>query len=143
MPTTTEDCERMLVESIVADAQPDQSVDALLGHLLSKVPGYSARSTDGVILEHSRVGQGRALASGIVVMIDQTIEPLRVELTLDICGAKVSAGSLYFGDTNRTVRYGSSEDRKLRNAMIVDPAAEFSWKECFHRDSAGWHRRAA
>jgi hypothetical protein len=66
---TTEDCERVLVESIVADVGIDDTVDALLSHLLSNLPGYSARSTDGLTFEHARVAQGHGVASGIVAMI--------------------------------------------------------------------------
>ena len=136
------DFESMLDQSIVTDAGLDHSVDALLSHLLSNVPGYSVRSTDGVIFEHSRIADGRAVASGVAVMIDQTVEPLRVEFTLVPSGARLLAGSVHFGDKTRTIGYGSREDRKLRKAMLVDPTAEFLWKERFHRDADGWHHIA-
>ena len=48
-----EDCERMLAESILADKDLGPSVDQLLNRLLSDVPGYCTRSTDGVIFEYS------------------------------------------------------------------------------------------
>lgn len=38
-----EDCEHKLVESILGDKELGPSVDALLGRLLSELPGYSAR----------------------------------------------------------------------------------------------------
>jgi len=74
---STDDFERMIVESFADDTRLPDSVDALLGHLLSGVPGYSGRSTDGVILEHSRIDGRRASASGVVVMIEQTEAPRR------------------------------------------------------------------
>jgi len=140
---TIEDCERVLVESILADKELGPSVEDLLARLLSGVSGYHSRSTDGVILEYSRVAAGQMVASGVVYMIDdQSVEPVRVELTLDASGAKVSAGSVFFGDKARTAT-GSSDARKLRNAIVANPLVEFSWKEGFHRGSGGWQRRAA
>jgi hypothetical protein len=140
---TIEECERVLVESIRADKELGPFVDDLLDGLLSGVSGYHARSTDGVILEYSPVAAGQMVASGLVFMIDdQMVEPLRVELVLDASSAKVLAGSVFFGDKTRTA-YGSRDVRKLRNAIIANPLAELSWKECFHRSSDGWQRRAA
>jgi len=141
---TTENCERVLVESILAATDLEASVDALLSHLLSDLSGYHARSTDGVSFEHSRVVAGQAAASGVVIMIDdQTVEPLRVEFTLDTSRTKLSTGSVCFGDKTRNVSYGSREDRRLRRAIIANPDVEFSWKESFYRGGDGWHRRAA
>ena len=141
---TIEDCERMLVESILADKELGPSVEELLARLLSGVPGEHSRSTDGVILEYSRVAAGQMVASGVVFMIDdQTVEPLRLELTLDASGAKVAAGSVFFGDKARATASGTRDARKLRNAIVANPLVEFSWKEAFHRGSDGWQRSAA
>ena len=140
---TIEDCERGLVESIHAKKELDTSVEDLLARLLSEVSGYHSRSTDGVILEYSRVAAGQMVASGVVFMIDdQTVEPVRVELTLDASGVNVSAGSVFFGDKARTAS-GAGDVRKLRNAIVANPLVEFSWRESFHRGSDGWQRRAA
>jgi hypothetical protein len=140
---TIEDCERVLVESILADKELGPSIEDLLARLLSGVSGYHSRSTDGVILDYSRVAAGRMVASGVVFMIDdQTVEPVRVELTLDASGANVSAGSVFFGDKARTAS-GSRDVRRLRNAIVANPLVEFSWKEGFHRASDGWQRSAA
>jgi hypothetical protein len=141
---TTENCERVLVESILADSDLAASVDHLLSHLLSELSGYQGRPTDGVSFEYSRVTGGQAAASGVVVMIEnQTVEPLRVEFTLDLSSLNVSTGSVCFGDKTRNVAYGSREDRKLRHAIIANPDVEFSWKECFYRGGDGWRRGAA
>ena len=70
------------------------------------------------------------------------VEPVRVQLSLDASGAKVLAGSVFFGDKARTAS-GSRDVRKLRNAILANPLVEFSWKEGFHRGSDGWQRRAA
>lgn len=141
---TTEDCERALVESILGNVELDASVDALLARLLANIHGYSARATDGVIFEHSRINGRQAMASGVVVMIeDQTVEPVRVEFTLDAAGTTLSTASVHFGDTTRTVGFGSKEDRMLRHAIIVNPAADFPWKERFHRNRTGWHHAVA
>jgi hypothetical protein len=138
---TIDDCERVLAQTIRADSGLEIPVEDLLVHLLSDLSGYQSRATDGVVFEHSRVIGSRAVASGVVFMIDdQTIEPLRVEFTLDASSARVSAGSVYFGDR---VAHGSWDSRKLRNAIIADPEVEFSWRECFRRDQNGWHRGAA
>lgn len=141
---TTENCERVLVESILANRDLEAPVEDLLNHLLSELSGYQGRPTDGVILEYSRVAGGQAAASGVVVMIgDQMVEPLHVAFILDTSALTVSTGSVCFGDRTRTVAYGSREDRKLRHAIIANPEVEFSWKECFYRDRDGWRRGAA
>jgi hypothetical protein len=38
------------------------------------------------------------------------------------------------------VQYMVVESIKLRNAILADPAAEYSWKESFRRAADGWHR---
>jgi hypothetical protein len=43
---TIEDCERVLVESLLADKELGPSVDNLLGRLLFDVSGYQAHATD-------------------------------------------------------------------------------------------------
>ncbi len=140
---TIDDCERVLVESILADKEIAPSVEDLLARLLSGVSGYHARSTDGLILEYSRIAAGQMVVSGVVFVIDnQTVEPLRMELTLDVSSAKVLAGSVFFGDKTRTASE-SRDVRKRRNAIVANPLVEFSWKECFHRGSDGWQRGAA
>jgi hypothetical protein len=112
------DCERALVESILGHVGLDASVDTLLFHLLATVHGYSARATDGVLLQHSRISDWQAVASGVVVMIDQTVEPVRMEFRLDPPGVTLSTASVHFGDRTRTVHFGSREDRKLRKAIV-------------------------
>lgn len=136
--TTAEDVERMLVESVAANLDLAGAVDALVSRLLSSVPGHPGRPTDGVILEHSRVSGREVAASGVVVMIDQTVEPLRVELTLDASGGGLASGRVCFGDRARTVEYGSREHGRLRNEILAGPAAGYAWKECFRRDAGGW-----
>jgi hypothetical protein len=139
-----ENYERLLVESITSDRGLAAAVNDLLGHLLSELSEYQRRSTDGVSLEYSAVAGGRAVASGVVVMIeDQTAEPLRAEFTLDTRSARLSTALVCFGDKTRNAVYGSAEDRKLRHAIIANPNVEFSWKECFHRDVHGWHHGTA
>ncbi len=132
----------MVVESFVDDTRLGASIDALLGHLLSDIPGYSKRATDGVILEHSRIDGRQAFASGVVVMIDQTVEPVRTAFTLDASGGKLASASVHFGDSTTKVSYGSREHRKLRDAIIVAPTADRPWKESFQRDAEGWHHEA-
>src|SRR2546423_324733 len=117
----TEDFERMIVESFADDTRLGDSVDALLGHLLSGAPGYSGRPTDGVILEQTRIDGRQASASGVVVMIEQTVEPVRAVFTLDDSGEKLASAQVYFGDATRRVSYGSREHRKLRDAILVEP----------------------
>ena len=137
---TIGECERVLVDSIRADKELSPSVEDLLAGLLSGVAGYHARSTDGVILEYSRVAAGQMVTSGVVFMVgDQTVEPVRVELVLDASSAKVLEGAVFFGDKTRTA-HGSWDVRELRDTMVANPLAEFSWKECFHRHSDGWQR---
>jgi hypothetical protein len=137
---TTDDFERLLLKSLnEQDFGP--AVDAFLGHLLFTFCGYGFRSTDGVIIEHFRLQTGRAVASGVVVMLrDQTIEPVRVELAVDEPRTMLLAGSLSFGDKTRIVACGSTEDRELRHLIIADPEVQFAWKERLHRGSDGWRR---
>lgn len=138
--TTAEDVERTLVGSIGAGSRFESSVDALVSHLLASVAGYPGRATDGVVFEHSRVSGREVAASGVVVMIDQTVEPLRVELTLDASGGGLSSGRVCFGDATRTVGYGSREHGRLRNEILAEPDTRYSWKDCFRRDPGGWRR---
>lgn len=139
-----EECERELVECIFADEELGPSIDALLNRLLSEVAGYGSRSTDGVIFEFSRVTVGQAMASGVVFMIeDQSVEPLRVEITCDIATRRVSAGSIRYGDRERPRTQSSGEIRKLRHAIIADPEIAFAWRESFHRGQYGWQHEAA
>jgi hypothetical protein len=132
----------MVVENFADDTRLGDSIDALLGHLLSGVPGYSGRPTDGVILEHSRVEGRQALVSGIVVMIEQNVEPLRASFTLDDSGGKLASAWIYFGDATTKISYGSREHRKVRDAILIEPTADHPWKESFHRDAEGWHHEA-
>src|SRR5688572_6122508 len=130
----TEDLERMVVDSFADDAKLGQSLDALLGHLLSGVAGYSGRPTDGVLLEHSRIDGSQAFASGVVIMIEQNVEPVRATFTLDETGKTLASALVHFGDATAKVSYGSREHRKLRDAALLAPAADHPWKESFHRD---------
>jgi len=132
----------MVVDSFADDAKLGRSIDALLGHLLSGVPGYSGRPTDGVLLEHSRIDGRQALASGVVVMIEQVVEPVRATFTLDETGRTLVSAQVHFGDATTKVSYGSREHRKLRDGIVVEPAADRPWKESFHRDGGGWHHEA-
>jgi hypothetical protein len=135
----TEDFERMVVETFADDAKLGQSIDALLGHLLSGVAGYSGRPTDGVLLEHSRIDGRQVFASGVVVMIEQTVEPVRATFTLDETGKTLASAQVHFGDATTKVSYGSREHWNLRDAALLEPAADHPWKESFHRDDGGWH----
>jgi hypothetical protein len=134
-----EEIERMLVNSIVVDARLDGPMDALVGHLLSRRSGHAGRPTDGVIFAHQLVSRQQLAATGVVVMIGQTIEPVRVALTLDAGRRRIALGRLCFGDASRTVAFGSSEHHKLRDRLIAEPDAEFAWKERFRRGEDGWH----
>lgn len=136
---SVEDIERMLVNAIVADARISESVDALLSSLLSRRSGYPNRATDGVMLEHQFVSTGQVAASGVVVMIEQMVEPLRVELVLAPGRRQLTEGRVYFGDSIRLIAYGTREHRELRDRLLGEPNAEFTWKERFRRDHHGWH----
>jgi hypothetical protein len=140
----TADVERMLLESLGDHARFANAVDALVGHLLSGVPGYSTRPTDGVLLEHPRISKREATASGVVILIEQqTVEPLRVNLSVTDSGA-LHRGWVYFGDAARdVVRYGTREHRKLSMEIIANPDRNYAWKESFWRDGDGWHRLAS
>jgi len=137
----TADVERMLLESLGDEGRFFAAVDVLVGHLLSGVPGYSARPTDGVLLEHFRLSGRGGVATGVVILIEgQTVEPLRVKFVVNDSGA-LDQGWVHFGDTARDiVRYGTREHRKLSNEIIAYPDRNYSWKETFCRDDEGWHR---
>ena len=131
----------MLLESLADETRFADAVDVLVGHLLSGVPGYSARPTDGVLLEHFRISGREGVASGVVILIEQqTVEPLRVKFVLNDSGA-LDEGWVHFGDTARDiVQYGTSEHRKLSKEIIADSDRNYSWRETFWRDGEGWHR---
>jgi hypothetical protein len=138
----TAEIEQMLVEGIRSETCLGRPVDYLLRRLLSGLSSYAGPSTDGVIFEYTRTTGREVMASGVVVMIDGTVEPLRIELTLGESETTLSSGRICFGDSTRTVSYGSREDRKLRNAMLAYPNADYPWKESFHRAGDGWHHEA-
>jgi GNAT superfamily N-acetyltransferase len=137
--STTADVERMLVAGLADDARLAGGVDALLGHLLSTVGGHSGRLTDGFLPEHVRRDGRQVLTSGIVVMIDGTVEPLRASFILDDRGEIITSATVCFGDASRTISYGSPEHRRLSHTFIVDPAVDQPWKVVFHRNQQGWH----
>jgi hypothetical protein len=45
------------------------------------VPGFSTPAPDGVLREYFHVGREEIVASGISILIDQTVQPVRIELT--------------------------------------------------------------
>lgn len=132
----------MVVDSFADDTQLASSIDTLLGHLLCGTPGYPRRPTDGVVLEHLHTDGRRASASGVVVMIGQTVEPIRAVFTLDESWKTLIAARIDFGDSTTRIFYGSREHRKLRDAILLDPAANRPWKGSFRRDIEGWHHGA-
>ena len=134
-----EDIECMLVNALVVGARCDGPVEALLGHLLARQPGSLARATDGVALGHELVSRRQLVASGVALMSDRTVEPLRVELTLDDGRLRLTAGRLYFGEVNQNVAIGSRAHEELRDRLLVEPDAEFAWKVRFRRSDDTWH----
>jgi hypothetical protein len=66
---TADEIENDKVGSIVAGRSLKESVDALLSRLLLTEAGYSSRSTDGLLFEHSYIAGHRAVASGVVVRL--------------------------------------------------------------------------
>ncbi len=145
MLQTIADFEQLLVDSIIAGVEPlHEAVDGLLSCLLSGVDGYSHRPTDGVLFKHTEVTDCKFLGSGLVVLIDgQLVEPLRVELSLNGSKTELQFGLVCLGDEKRAaVGYGSKEHRRMALEILADPQLEYSWKERFRRDDAGWHRVA-
>jgi hypothetical protein len=98
----------------------------------------SVGSPDGVFFVYSRASEQEASAVGVAVMIDQTVEPVRVLFTLSGCRRAVSSGCVYLGDRSRRVLYGSREHAKLEKAIIADPDAEYPWKLILRRTSEAW-----
>jgi hypothetical protein len=139
----TEDYELMIVEGAGDDGRFADAVDGLLGHLLSGIPGYSARATDGVILHYSRISEVEVISGGIAVMIaDQIVEPIELRFVLDRSTKSISSGWVNFGNSEnaRPIKYGSREHRKLQDEINVRGSASYCWKERFQRDGGGWHR---
>jgi hypothetical protein len=137
-----DDFEGRVVEGFADEARLGPSIDALLSHLLSGLPGYSRRPTDGVLLERSRIDGRQAFGAGLVVMMDQSVEPVRATFTLDDSGTSLRSARIDFGDAATTIGYGSREHRKLSHAILIEPSADRAWKQSFHRDEAGWHHEA-
>jgi len=136
---TTGDFEREVVKSIVTEAALGDPVYMLLGQVLSLLDVSSVGSPDGVFFIYSAVSEREATAVGTVVMIDQTMEPLRVRFTLSESRESLSSSWVYLGDrAHRPPSYGTREHAKLEKAIIADPDAEYPWKLILHRTEEAW-----
>jgi hypothetical protein len=139
----TDAIERTLVAALGSEAEFATTIDMLVGRLLSALPGYSARLNDGVIFEYSRITERQAEASGILILINQTVVPVRVTFVLDSAKERLVAGTVQVGDVGTAVAYGSQEHQKLAKAILANPKRAFDWKKTFHRNSSGWHSEEA
>jgi hypothetical protein len=134
--------ERMFVNAIVVGARLNEPTDALLSTLLARRSSDSGRATEAVAIEYQLVSQQQVLATGLVVMVERTVEPLRLELTLDADRRHLTGGRLCFGDAGNLVASGSQEHGQLRDRLLAAPDADFAWKERFRRADDGWHHDA-
>jgi hypothetical protein len=138
---TVGDIEHALATSVAADAKFAESLDMLLGRLLAEIPELSSRVTDGVLLEHVETSERRIAAAGIAILIEQTVEPFRIELDFDAARSCVEAGALFYGDRSAApIGYGSPAHHKLSRNLAGDPKRNFSWKYSWTRTSVGWDR---
>jgi hypothetical protein len=135
---TTEKAEGALIESIVAEQELGTPVYTLLRMLCSALPINSITSPDAVFFVYSSLRSWEATAVGIAVMIQQTVEPLRVKFALGESRTTLASGWLYLGDTTREVWFGSREHGKLEKELIANPEAEYPWKLILQRTAAEW-----
>jgi hypothetical protein len=135
------DIEQALITAPIPYTQFAAALDMLLAYLLSDTPGVANRVTDGVLLEHVETNERHIVATGIAILIEQTVEPLRIELNLDSSRTVVDTGSLYFGDdSGPPIGYGSSAHNKLSRKILANPDRDFGWRHSWHRTNLGWTR---
>ena len=140
-PAQVKDIEHALVTSVVPHAQFAAAIDMLLAYLLSETPGVAHRVTDGVLVEHIETNERQIVATGIAILIEQTVEPLRIELTLDSSRTVVDAGAFYLGDKSGSpIGYGSPAHNRLSRKILANPDSEFAWRYSWHRTNIGWAR---
>jgi hypothetical protein len=140
-PVQIKDIEHAFVSSVDARAQFAAALGMLLTYLLSETPGVAHRATDGVLLEHVEVNERQIVATGIAILIEQTVEPLRIELNLASSRTVVDTGALYFGDdSGPPIAYGSPAHNKLLRKILANPDSHFAWRHSWHRTKLGWAR---
>ena len=132
------DIEHALVSSVTVNAQFAKALDVLLAYLLSNTPGFV---TDGVLLEHVETDERQIVAAGVAILIEQTVEPLRIELNFDSSRTAVDTGALYFGDVSGPpISYGTPAHNRLSRKILANPDRDFSWRHSWHRTNIGWTR---
>jgi len=135
------DIEHALVSSVTADARFAEALDMLLAYLLSEISGFTRRVTDGVVLEHVETNEGQIVAAGIAILIEQTVEPVRIELHFDSSRTAVATGALCFGDdSGPPIGHGSPAHNQLSRKILANPDRDFSWRHSWHRTNVGWSR---
>ena len=140
-PVQVKDIEQALITAAISHTQFAAALDTLLAFLLSETPGVANRVTDGVLLEQIGTNERKVVATGIAILIEQTVEPLRIELNLDTLRTVVDTGALYFGyESGAPIAYGSSEHHKLSRTILANPNREFAWRHSWHRTNLGWAR---
>ncbi|MFZ5892840.1 MAG: hypothetical protein ACOY0T_17400 [Myxococcota bacterium] len=116
-----------------------KSVDVLLAHLLDRgATGSPFRSTDGVLLEYFRADGHAILGCGVAILIDQSVHPVQLELSIDVYQHAVLAGTVHFGDSSRSIAYGSREHQNLTKQIVADPHRTFEWSHSWNRTGKGW-----
>lgn len=140
-PDQVEEIEQALITAAIPHSEFAAAIDMLLTHLLSQTRGVGSRATDGVLLEHFETNERHIAATGIAILIDQTVEPLRIELNLDSSRTAVDTGALYFGeDSGPVVGYGSPAHSNLTRKILANPDRDFGWRHSWHRTKLGWAR---
>jgi hypothetical protein len=66
-----------------------------------------------------------------------------VRFVFDRSNGTISSAWVNFGNLEnaRPIKYGSRERKRLQNDIDVHGYHGYSWKERFHRDADGRHRR--
>jgi hypothetical protein len=135
------DIEQTLITAAIPHTQFAAALDMLLAYLFSDTPGVANRVTDGVLLEHVEANERQIAATGIAILIEQTVEPLRIELNFDSSRTVVDTGALYFGDdSGPPIGYGSPAHSKLSRKILANPDRHFAWRHSWHRTNLGWAR---
>jgi hypothetical protein len=133
--------EAELAQQITESKRPSaDTLDALLGALLSLVSGFGRRASDSVLIEYEEQSGSGYFGTGIAILVSgQLVEPVAFHLTLDSERGTFAAGDVRFGHTEGAdVRYGSSEHGKMSKSILANPRAHRDCHYIFSRTTIGW-----
>lgn len=130
-----------LVEQVTGNEGPSaDALDTLLGALLSLVPGFSPRASDGVLMQHEERSGLSYFGAGIAILVSgQLVEPVAFDFTVNSDGGALSVGTVMFGrPKGPDACYGSPEHGKISKSILLNPRGNREWRYVFNRTVNGW-----